>query len=701
VTADLWADVLVIGAGASGGVAAKRMADAGFSVVCLEQGSWPDRASFRGAEADWELSAGREWSALPNVRRAPADYPIDLEDSDMGVLNFNGVGGGTVLYAAQWPRLLPSDFRVRSLDGVAADWPLDYEELLPFYERTDREVGVSGLGGNPAYPPGEDPPLPPLPIGPAGIRIARALVKLGWHWWPESNAILSAPYLNRHPCVQRGTCSSGCGEGAKASTDLTHWPQVIGSGGQLITGARVRRIVVGSDGLAKGAEWIDRLGRERFVGADVVLCAANGLGTPRLLLNSTDNLFPDGLGNSSGLVGRGLMVHPFAGVVGLFRDGLDSWQGHSGASIQSLQFYGTDPRRNFVRGSRWALSPTGGPLRAALGAAGEVWGPGHHEHVREQLGHGALLCLLAEDLPEESNRVELADGLADSDGIPAPKVSYRISENTEQILRWNEERAKVALEAAGAWKTFSFRASANGHLMGTARMGADADSSVVDRWGMCHDVPNLGIIDGSVFVTAGAVNPTSTICALALRTADHLVASRRAQARPTRTGPVSLDLRDERQVNEVVAIRRRPMAPTLTPSERAVLAHAADLLIPASGPMPAASHTDVDRSASEQVLSLRPDLVEPLKRVLALGEVRAWSEVAMMLDDIATLGGAERLALLTVVAGAYYLDPDVRRFLGYPGQEARPVNPLEYPQYVEEGLLERVPAPVGVGVPAA
>src|SRR5690606_18848599 len=164
--------------------------------------------------------------------------------SDVGIVNFNGVGGGTVLYAAQWPRMLPDDFRVRSVDDVADDWPITYDELRPYYERVDRQFGVSGLGGNPVFPPGADPPLPPLPIGEAGMAVARAHAELGWHWWPASNAIASTPYDGRHACVQRGTCTSGCNEGAKASTDLTHWPRVVASGGEVVTGARVRRLLL-------------------------------------------------------------------------------------------------------------------------------------------------------------------------------------------------------------------------------------------------------------------------------------------------------------------------------------------------------------------------------------------------------------------------------------------------------------------------
>ena len=386
-------DVLVIGAGASGGVVARRLAEAGIGVLCLEQGDWHDRTEYRGAELDWELTARKQWSGSPNIRALPEDYPVDDADSDVSPLMFAGVGGSMLLFAGAWPRLLPSDFRVRTLDGVADDWPLSYGELQPYYERSDRQIGVSGLGGDPAYPPGEDPPLPPLPIGAGGLKVARAHTRLGWHWWPEPNAILSAPYERRNPCVQRGTCMQGCNEGAKASTDLTHWPVAIANGARLVTGARVRRLETNNRGLVTGATWLDREGREHFQAASSVVLAANGIGTPRLLLLSASPAHPDGLANSSGLVGRRLMMHPFASVTGLFDEDLESWQGHFGCSIESFEFYETDERRGFVRGAKWGLAPTGGPVNAALPSrAGEqVWGAEHHLHVRNHLGRGAEL----------------------------------------------------------------------------------------------------------------------------------------------------------------------------------------------------------------------------------------------------------------------------------------------------------------------
>jgi choline dehydrogenase-like flavoprotein len=678
------ADVLVIGAGASGAVAALRLAEAGFDVVCLEQGDWPDRASFRGAEDDWELAARKQWSAIPSIRQAPADYPIDLTESDVGVLNFNGVGGGTVLYAAQWPRLLPCDFRARSWFGFADDWPLSYDELLPYYERVDRAFGVSGLGGNPAYPPGADPPLPPLPIGAAGLRVARAHARLGWHWWPEANAILSGPYAGRRPCVQRATCTQGCGEGAKASTDLTHWPAAIASGARLVTGACARELTCDRRGLVNGAVWVDVDGNEHFQGADVVLCAANGIGTPRLLLASASNRQPDGLANSSGLVGRGLMVHLLGALKGLFDESLMGWQGHNGGAILSYEFYGTDEARGFVGAAKWSLTPTGGPLAAALARGGE-WGPCHHRHVLERFGCSTQWGLICEDLPDDDNRVELSGTLTDAFGMAAPKLVYRIAENTHRLFDWHVERASESLTEAGARSTeLAARYPPNGHFLGTARMGDDPGRSVVDRWSMTHDVPNLGILDGSVFVTAGGANPTSTIAALALRTVEHVIAHRASMPVPERDLLVRVGAAAPR------ALHRRPHG-TAVPTafdaeERRRFGALADAAIPAGDGMPSATEIDIAGPPLDRVLAALPQIEGDVRRAVA-GPV---DDPATRLAVLKREDPAAHRALVLAVAGGYYLDAGVRARLGYEGQLALRVQGLDFPEYVSEGLLDPI-----------
>jgi choline dehydrogenase-like flavoprotein len=674
-------DVLIIGAGAAGGIAARRLQQAGFAVVALEQGDWQARADYRGPEWDWELASGKQWSPFPAIRGNRADYPIDCSESDMGILNFNGVGGGTVMYNAIWPRLLPANFRTRSRFGIADDWPLDYAELQPFYEAVDRQVGVSGLGGNPAYPEGAEPPLPAHPFTTGAIEVARVLHRRGWHWWPDTNAILSAPYDDRYQCVRRGTCHTGCNEGAKSSIDVTHWRRFVDAGGRLETGARVRRIVTDDDGLACGAIWIDRSGAEHFQGADIVLCAANGIGTPRLLLASASERFENGLANSSDLVGRNLMLHPLAIVIGLFERQLEGWQGHNGSTITCLEFAQDDARRGYRGGAKWAMHPLGGgPLMQAMKLlAGGTDSARYHDEFQRRLGHGLMWSVMCEDLPDRDNRVVLSNVMKDGDGIPAPKVIYRTSADSRAALDDNSARAAQVFRDAGAWDIELYNpAGCNAHLMGTARMGDDPRSSVVDRWCMSHDIPNLGIIDGSVFVTSGPVNPTSTICALALRAAEHLIANRDIPL-PKRAKRTVFELRPAR-----LRVQEAPPAPEpfdTVQLER--LVHIGDALIPPVDELPGAGTLLVEAKLLERVLGVRPDLRAPLRRALA----------AATADTFAALAASDQeawLAAITVIAGGYYVHPPVMARIGYRGQEPKPQRPDNYPAHIAEGLLDHL-----------
>lgn len=540
------ADVLIIGAGATGGVAALELARAGFEVVCLERGSWTPRAEFLGATEGWELGSQRRWHPNPNVRQAPADYPIDVTESDVNPLMYNGVGGSTILYGAQWTRMMPSDFRVRSLDGVADDWPISYEDLERYYDRVDEAVGTSGLAGDPAYPEMRPYPQPPLPMGKIGARAAAGMDALGWHWWPGANAIASRHRPGREVCVRRGTCQTGCPEGAKASFDITHWQEAVRRGVRLVTEAHVSQITVDARGLADGAAYFDADGVERHQRAAVVILAANGVGTPRLLQLSSSRRFPDGLANSSGMVGRRLMIHPYAAVNGVYDEDLESWLGPAGHSIVSMQFYETDASRGFVRGGKWQVMPAGGPLGHRSGYSGrpddngripdplDAWGEAFHREIAKKFGRSFEWGIIAEDLPDEENRVLLSDTLVDSDGLPAPKIVYTTSENTRRMLAFHVERLREAHLAAGAIETHDtpLMRDCGWHLLGTARMGQDPATSVVDSYGKSHDVPNLYLMDGSTFVTSSGMNPTATIAALALRATERLIAERREQQVP-------------------------------------------------------------------------------------------------------------------------------------------------------------------------
>lgn len=524
-------DVLIVGAGPSGAVTAHTLANAGMKVVCLEQGDWVNPADYPGNKPEFELLLRKTWSTDPNRRERSEDYPMNLDRSDITPVMFAGVGGSSVLFGAQWMRLKPSDFRVRTVDGICDDWPIEYRDLHPYYDRVDRFLGVAGLGGDPAYPV-QDFEMPPHPLGKGGMRMAKAMNRLGWHWWPGTQAIPTWKFKNLAQCVRWGVCETGCPAGAKASFDIGYWPHATAAGAKLVTGARVRKITTNDKGHAKSAIWIDRNGNEHEQFAKAVVLAANGVGTSRLLLLSKSSAFPDGLANSSGLVGKNLMLHPNNEVVGLYDDDIESWKGPAGQLMYSLEFYETDVSRGFLRGAKMNLMPRPGVLSVLKEFDGlpfeQRWGAAIHDLSRfagRALSWGANI----EDLPEQSNRVTLDPVLTDSDGIPAPRIEYKISENSQKNLNFTLDRMTEMHEAAGAAHIFRHPIWKDqpGHILGTARTGEDPARSVVDRYGRSHDVPNLFIVDGSIMVTCGGMNPTATIAAWALRTAEHIVETAR------------------------------------------------------------------------------------------------------------------------------------------------------------------------------
>ena len=525
-------DVLIIGAGATGAAVAWSLSQAGIEVMCLEQGGWVNPSEYPTAQTDWELSRWSEFSPDPNQRALSVDYPVNNVESPIAPLMYNAVGGSTIHWGAHFPRFHPSDFRVRSLDGVADEFPFTYSELEPYFDLNDRMMGVSGLDGDPFYPPKSPRPMPPLALGVHGETIARAFDKLGWLWWPADAAIATKPYGNgRQPCNYGNSCDLGCATGAKASTDITYWPLALHAGVTLRTHARVRELVVGSDDRVEAAVFYEN-GQLREQRARLFVVACNGVGTPRLLLNSTSHRFADGLSNHSGLVGKNLMFHPSAFVTGYFDERLDGNHGPVSNCVYSHHFYETDESRGFVRGYQFQVTRDSGPLWLARGGtAGKQvpWGADHHKVFDQRFNHTLNVAVLTEDLPEERNRVSIDPEETDSDEVPAPRVTYQVGDNTSKILDHGIARATELLAAAGAREVITQRLPRLGgwHLMGTARMGDDPERSVVDGWGRAHDVPNLFIVDGSVLVTGGAVNPTSTIQAIALRTADYINRNRR------------------------------------------------------------------------------------------------------------------------------------------------------------------------------
>jgi choline dehydrogenase-like flavoprotein len=526
--ADEQVDVLIIGAGASGAAAAWNLAETKMRIVCLEQGEWMNPSDYPSTTRDFEARSFGEFSISPNNRGRITDYPINDDHSPIKIANFNGVGGGTILYAGHYPRFHPSDFRVRSLDGVADDWPIDYETLAPFYDQDDQITGVSGLVGDPAYPahPPKNSLMPPLPLGRAGETVARGFNARGWHWWPSDSAIATQPYEGRDRCINLGACLSGCAQGAKASTDITYWPAAIRAGVELRTRCRVSAVTVDDNDRATGASYFDADGVRQHIRAEVVVLAMNGVGTPRILLNSTSQRFPNGLANSSGLVGRNLMFHPYASISGVFEEAQDGYRGPIDC-LWSQEFYETRDEHDFLRGYTFEMTRGRGAVMTALGgmASGRIpWGAAHHDAYRALHNRITGMVAICEDLPEAHNTVTLDPHLKDSDGVPSPRIDYTLSENSRNMLDHAVARATDVLRAAGAVDVLSESPLAVGgwHLMGTARMGTDPETSVVNEWGRSHDVKNLFIVDGSVFVTSAGVNPTRTISALALYITDSM-----------------------------------------------------------------------------------------------------------------------------------------------------------------------------------
>ena len=517
-------DVLIIGAGASGAAVAWSLVNTRMKILCLEQGDWVNPGDYPSTGMDWETRS--DFAMSPNTRCGPADYPIDDTDSPIKVANFNGVGGGTILYMAHFPRFHPSDFRTRTLDGVGDDWPIDYATLQPFFAENDRMMGVAGLAGDPGCPP-KELALPPVTLGILGETIARGFNELGWHWWPSESAIATQPYDGRDQCLNLGPCSSGCAQGAKASTDITYWPHAIRAGVELRTRCRVREITVDNKGMATGVIYYDSAGIEQEQRAEVVIVACNGIGTPRLLLNSTSTAFPNGLANSSGLVGKNLMLHALQVVQGEFPSRLEGYMGPTGCALWSKEFYETDPDRGFARGYTMEIVRGSGPVGAAMTGmmTGRLpWGKDHHEAYELLFDKHATIVTVGEDLPEEHNTVTLDPNACDSNGMPAAKISYTLGDNSKKMLEHATHRATEVFRAAGAVAVSPpiTTGVSSGHAMGTARMGIDGARSVVNEWGRSHDVKNLFIVDSSVFVTSAGVNPTSTLQAVALYIADSM-----------------------------------------------------------------------------------------------------------------------------------------------------------------------------------
>lgn len=503
-------DFLVVGIGSAGGVLIQRLARAGFAVVGLEAGPFWD------SEHDWVSDeAGSHKLYWEDLRITGGENPVTLGANNSG----KGVGGGSVHWAGFAPRFHPSDFRVYSEDGVGADWPITYQDLKPYYELLELEMPVSG----PAWFPWGDPhgyPFGPHPMGGVGNLLIRGCTKLGIGVSAGGPvAILAGSRGDRPHCIYRGFCLQGCKVGAKASTLITHVPDAIKNGAEIRDRSMASKIHLGKNGRVDGVSYYDAEGREHLQRARVIIIAGYAIETPRLLLNSACTGHENGLANSSDTVGRYLMVQAGNVVLGRFEELVRMYKAPP-AHAMTEEFYETDRKRDFARGfAVQTVSPLPIAFAKHMMAAKGVWGWGMRR-VLMDYNHWAAFGLLGEILPWADNRVTLA-AETDQFGLPVAKVTFNLHENDKKLIEFGKNKVMEIMRAAGAREVV--QDSRYAHLVGGARMGPDARTSVVDGFGRSHDISNLFICDGSILPTQGSANPGLTIQVLAARTADYLI----------------------------------------------------------------------------------------------------------------------------------------------------------------------------------
>ncbi|MDJ0940077.1 MAG: GMC family oxidoreductase [Woeseiaceae bacterium] len=534
-------DFVIVGSGSAGGILAKELSTAGFDVVVLEQGPYRRPADF--SHDEYSVVILEEMADFGNVN---SRQTFRHDDSEVAVQTMRQpagyaqtVGGSSVHYTANFWRFREIDFKERSVHGPIsgtnfADWPISYADLEPYYTKVDWEIGVSGAPGpNDAWR-SKPYPMPPMPIKSSGVLLERGANKLGLTAQPEPLAILSQPFNGRMPCMNCGYCMwFGCEHGAKSSTLSAMIPLAEASGHcEIRPNSAVFRVELDERGRASEVLYYDIDGNERGQRAKAVILAANGAESARLLLLSESSRFPDGLANSSGYVGRNFMYNAHAGAFGVFPEPLNDYKGVQVTRIIH-DYYETDEKRGFYGGGGIDARPlfSAHPImHALLSMPPDVpgWGKAFKDEMAWNFTRQMTIVASTTSLAMDRNNITLDPESTDRWGRPAIRVTYRDHPDDLAMAAFLQDRSMELLDAAGAdksWRLPLEPTSFGYHLLGTARMGDDPRTSVVDAEHRSHDVPNLFICDGSSFVTSGRGQPTMTIMALAFRAADRIGAA--------------------------------------------------------------------------------------------------------------------------------------------------------------------------------
>jgi choline dehydrogenase-like flavoprotein len=501
-------DFVIVGTGAGGGTLACKLAEAGFSVIAMDAGPyWRPLEDFASDETE---QAKLYWN---DERIVEGEDPLCLGANNSG----KAVGGSTVHFAMVSLRFRPEWFKSRSLLGYGVDWPLDWREMWDYYTEVERALCIAGPVTYPWGPKRPRYPYRAHPLNAPAVYLAKGAEALGIQWTETPIATLSAPRGKAHPCVYRGFCVVGCATNAKQSVLVTWLPRALEAGAEIRDLAMVGRIET-KNGRVTGVHY-HREGAWHFQKARNVVVAGYAIETPRLLLNSANDEFPDGLANSSGLVGRNLMVQLNQAVWGTVEEEVRSYKAPPSLAISEHWNY-ADKGKDYHGG--WCYMSQG-PLPMVwakeLACGRGLWGQALLDEMA-RANHSVGLKMVGEVLPYHHNRVTLADD-TDPYGLRIPRVTFSYGDNEKAMIRHAIGFMDQALEAVGAserWAEWDDTC----HLNGTARMGADPASSVVNADCRSWDIPNLWICDGSVFPTVGGANPSLTIQAIACRTGDRI-----------------------------------------------------------------------------------------------------------------------------------------------------------------------------------
>ncbi|MBV9749664.1 MAG: GMC family oxidoreductase, partial [Acetobacteraceae bacterium] len=533
-----WAEVCIIGAGASGAAAAKVLTEHGVNVVALERGPWRTRETFGGDE----LANVNRYNLWPDPILNPRTARSSANEAPRVELFCpvpQMVGGGTVHWQGWLPRFTENDFRFRTVAGdlpgaSLADWPISYAELEPYYTKVEWAFGVSGQAGANRFegPRSKGYPCPPMPMSRYAERFHKGCWALGWNSFPTPQAALSRPFNGRPATVVSAFAQQhGDPTGTRSSALNVFVPDAARTGRyDLRPDCYVRELAVDGAGRVKSAVYQDADGATLEQEAEVFILACGAVETARLMLLSRSGRFPNGLANGSDLVGRNATFHEYSAAVGVFDEPVYAWAGGGYVSASSFQFYEHDERRGFVGGGHIAAAGVGIPLPINWHLPGRpTWGAEAKRIDREFFNHSMAVAMVVHDMPQHDNRVELDETVTDAWGLPVARITLRPHRNDLDQGRFLIDRNAEILEVAGAKrvdKVYIDRVTGNcSHQHGTVRMGHDPEASVLNANCRAHEVDNLFVVDGSPFPTATGANPTLTIMANAWRVAEYIVGS--------------------------------------------------------------------------------------------------------------------------------------------------------------------------------